>query len=98
MTRRFAVVLIILALAALLILLENGPVDVHLLAAASCGALFLVAIRGVVVISTMSIGRVRRWWTEPPGQMWKRNSNWTFVESVERNGDEEARWNLKSRS
>lgn len=80
---------LIIFLAALLILLDYGPVDVHLLASAMCGGLFLVAIRGVVVIGTVGIrlvlglalvpqgvqGRVRRWWT-PPGQLWKEGGDW----------------------
>ncbi len=79
---------LVVFLAAVLILLDYGPVDVHLLAAASCGAFFLLVIRGVIVISTITFRRFRRWWTEPPGQMWKRNGSLTWVDAPEDKEDQ----------
>lgn len=72
---------LLIVLSMVVILLDYGPVDVHLVAAGGCGAIFLLVVQVVIAISTLTVRRVRRWWTEPPGQFWKRGGSWMWVDA-----------------
>ncbi len=79
---------LVIVLAMLVLLLDYGPVDVHLVAAAGCGAIFLIAVQIALMLATAATRRLRRWWTEPPGQYWKQNSSWIWGDASEDKEDQ----------